>query len=231
VHQGEDIEILKNIPIRLDPDEIGKDLHMEGSEHQERIRDLVNTARPLIDAVAACRTCYIDAKFADGVTIEGTRFKSRVLRRNLDQVERVFPYVITIGEALEMRAHSSGDLLEQYCLDGIGNIALVKAQGYLEETLRSRYALGGLSRMNPGSLKDWPIEEQKSLFSVLGDAGSSLGVRLTEGLLMIPRKSLSGICFPTEVPFFSCQLCPRSRCPGRKARYDGRLAREYGLKK
>jgi len=45
---------------------------------------------------------------------------------------------------------------------------------------------------------------------------------------MIPAKSISGIYFPTEVPFFSCQLCDRKDCPGRKAVYDPKIAAEFG---
>jgi predicted transcriptional regulator len=85
--------------------------------------------------------------------------------------------------------------------------------------------------MSPGSLKDWPIEEQRALFAILGDVEGSIGVRLSESLVMIPSKSLSGIYFPTEVPFYSCQLCPRERCPSRRATYDESAARDYGIVK
>jgi len=34
----------------------------------------------------------------DSVIIGGVLFKSKVLRKHLDKVERVFPYVVTIGE-------------------------------------------------------------------------------------------------------------------------------------
>ncbi len=67
------------------------------------------------------------------------------------------------------------------------------------------------------------------MFEVLSGVESSLGVTLTEHLLMLPRKSVSGIFFPTEVTFYSCQLCPRKRCEGRKAPYDRNLAGEYGI--
>jgi len=86
-----------------------------------------------------------------------------------------------------------------------------------------------MSYMSPGSLKDWAIEEQRPLFSILGDVEVSIDVRLNENLVMIPNKSLSGIYFPTEIPFYSCQLCPRKDCPARKASYDEKLAREYGV--
>jgi hypothetical protein len=83
--------------------------------------------------------------------------------------------------------------------------------------------------MSPGSLKDWPITEQKILFSSLGDVESAVGVRLTGSFLMIPRKSVSGIYFPTEIPFLSCQLCPREKCPSRQAAYDRKLVAKYGI--
>jgi len=54
-------------------------------------------------------------------------------------------------------------------------------------------------------------------------------VILTESFLMMPRKSSSGIFFPTETPFFACQLCPREGCPARKAAYDPRKVQAYGL--
>lgn len=85
--------------------------------------------------------------------------------------------------------------------------------------------------MSPGSLADWPIEEERPLFSILKGVEVSIGVKLTENLLMIPRKSVSGIYFPTEVTFYSCQLCPRQPCEGRKAQYNEDMAREYGILK
>jgi hypothetical protein len=51
---------------------------------------------------------------------------------------------------------------------------------------------------------------------------------LTESLLMVPVKSVSGIVFANEEEFASCQLCPREDCPGRKAPYDpGLYERKY----
>jgi predicted transcriptional regulator len=40
---------------------------------------------------------------------------------------------------------------------------------------------------------------------------------------MVPSKSVSGILFPTEQTFASCQLCPREGCPSRQAPYDPAL--------
>jgi len=222
------MEKLEQISLGLDIEEVKDALRARDGA---LIQALLEVAKPLISAQAVYRVCYIEGKLEDAVIIDGIRFASRILTKNLEKVGRVFPYVITIGAGLEQKADASKDLLEKYYLDQIGNIALSKARKHLEDCLRSKFALEGLSYMSPGSLADWPIEEQQPLFSILKEAEASIGVRLTESLLMIPRKSVSGIYFPSEVTFYSCQLCPRQHCEGRKARFDANLAKEYGILK
>lgn len=197
----------------------------------ERVQTLLDGAKPLISARAAYGIAYIDKREERGVVIGGIRFVSQVLRKNLDKVGRVFPYVVTIGPDLEKKSETYADFLDRYYLDVIGNVAVTKARKVFEDHLRSTFALGGLSYMSPGSLGDWPVEEEGPLFTLLGEVEKGLGVRLTESFLMIPRKSVSGIYFPTEVTFHSCQLCPREHCEGRRAPFDEALAREYGLRK
>jgi len=220
------MEKLEAIPLSLD---IGKIKSKLRARDLKQLQTLLDMAQSLICARAIYEVCYIDERFEDAVLIDGIRFKSRVLRRNLDKVERIFPYVITIGPKLEEKADCCDDLLEKYFLDAIGNMALSKAREYLEHHLMIRFALDALSYMGPGSLADWPIEEQRSLFSLFKDGALSVGVRLTENLLMLPRKSVSGVYFPTEITFYSCQLCPRKGCEGRKAQYNEDLAKGYGL--
>jgi hypothetical protein len=102
-------------------------------------------------------------------------------------------------------------------------MALRSAMQTLSEHLEARFRPGHLSRMNPGSLTDWPIQEQRKLFALLGNPKDAIGVELTKSLIMVPLKSVSGISFPAEVDFASCQLCPRENCPGRRAPYDETL--------
>ena len=223
------MKILEYIPVNLDIEEIKRRLHIQKTGEWSQVQTLVDEAQSLISARAAYKVCYIESKLEDAVMIDGICLKSRVLRKNLNNVERIFPYVVTIGNRLEEKARACNDLLKKYYLDTIENAALTTAREYLKDQLRSRYALEGMSYMSPGSLKDWAIEEQRPLFSIIGDVEASIGVRLNENLVMIPNKSLSGIYFPTEIPFYSCQLCPRKDCPARKASYDENLAREYGV--
>jgi len=222
--------LVENVSISLDPDELIRHLRLGKHENAARlVGELLETARPLIAPRALYQIAYIDKKEDDAVEIGGWSFQSRVLRKNLDHAERVFPFVITIGGRLEEKAGSSGDLLRQYYLETIADLALLSAAAYFENYLTKHYGLSKISSMSPGSLPDWPLTEQKPLFALLGDAEAAIGVRLTESMLMIPRKSVSGIYFPTEVSFFSCQLCERERCPGRKAVFDETLKQTYGL--
>ena len=223
------MEILNNITVNLDLEEIKKRLHMEKRGDWNHVKTLVEETQSLISAKAVYKVCYIQEKTEDAIVIDGIHLKSRVLRKNLDAVERVFPYVVTIGNRLEEKARECNDLLKNYYLDTIGNVALTDVRKYLKTQLQSLYALGGMSYMSPGSLKDWAIEEQRSLFSILGNVEDLIGVRLSENFVMIPNKSLSGVYFPTEIQFYSCQLCPRKGCPTRKASYDKNMAREYGI--
>jgi hypothetical protein len=219
-------EILNAIPVQVDLPSIQKRAHFPEGE-KERLLSLIAAAHSVMAAKAVYKVSYIESRAADSVMIDGVLFRSKVLRKHLDNVERVFPYVVTAGTGVEELEKASGDALEKYYLDLIGNVAVVKAREYLKNRLAKRYALGGLSYLGPGQLKDWPLEEQRPLFSLFGDVESAVGVTLSDSLLMIPRKSLSGIYFPTEIPFMACQLCPKESCPSRKARYDEQLAREY----
>ena len=221
---------LEKIPLDLIPEKVIKQLHLnKNKDALSIVKELLEIAESLIQLKVFFKVSYISKKGEDIVEIDGQTFSSRVLRKNLDDVERVFPYIITIGKALEDKACSFGDLLKQYCLENIGDMALHSAKQYLVKHLQKQFGLEKLSSMSPGSLPDWPVTEQRPLFSLIGNTEDQIGVRLTDYMLMIPRKSISGILFPTEVTFFSCQLCPRERCPARKALYDENLKKKYGL--
>ncbi len=217
---------LESIPITLDPEDIRLKLRLRDGD---RIKPLLEGVSSLISGKALYKIAYIEEKSEDRVMIEGIEFKSRVLRKNLDQAGRVFPFVITLGPELEKEIEKTSNIVDQFYLDAVGNIALGKARKHLEDYIKTTYRIDGLSFMSPGSLKDWPLEEQKPLFSIMDNPEASIGVRLSESFLMIPKKSVSGIFFPTEVNFYNCQLCPREKCPGRKAAYNKDLAESYGV--
>ena len=221
--------IIENVQIQLDPDAVRTRLRLTRENDVQLVRSLVASVKPLLQPKVLYEICYIEEKTEEGVKVGGVRLRSKVLRKNLDKAERIFPFVITIGSKFSEGLDARADLLEKYYLDTIGNVALTQVRNQLQHHLRTTHGIEKAAFMAPGSLPDWPIEEQKPLFQLLGDVPASIGVTLTESLLMLPAKSVSGIYFPTETSFFSCQLCPRERCDSRKARYNQKLAEEYGV--
>ena len=222
------MEILRDIPLEIDREALARRIHHDPSRPGAvDLDELVAQAGGLIRLRAVYEVAFTGAKGEETVEVGGVEFRSRVLRRNLDQAHKVFPFIISAGPDLEAAASGSGDLLRQYYLEETANAALESAAGWLSGHLKARYGFGGLAAMDPGSLEDWPITEQPKLFSLFGDTERLIGVRLTDSCLMIPRKSISGIFFPSDEGFSSCELCDRVSCPGRKIPYDRAKAAAY----
>jgi hypothetical protein len=219
---GSAMETLDRIPVVLDAAEIAARLRFNPDRAGfASLDELVALAERLIRPRAVFDVAYVGTKGEGTVEVSGVTFKSPILRQNLEATNKIFPFIITVGPELERAASSQADLLRQYYLEEMANFALEKAASWLSARLEERYGLGPLSSMSPGSLEDWPITEQPKLFSIFGDTERLVGVRLTDSMLMLPRKSISGILFPSEEGFQSCQLCDRAHCPGRRAPYNG----------
>jgi hypothetical protein len=216
--------ILNDIPFQPDIAVLRERLRVkEGSRYADDLGRLAAEAQAVAKPKALFKVALVDDKGDDYVILDGVRFTSRVLRVNLEPAHRVFPYVATCGTELMEWADSLDDVLHRYWADTINELALRQAIDALNEHLVERYQPGQTATMNPGSLGEWPLREQRALFRLLGDPEAAIGVQLTKSCLMVPNKSVSGIQFPTEEGFASCQLCPREDCSGRRAPYDPEL--------
>jgi hypothetical protein len=224
--------ILHQIPFQIDTESLKKKLRIkEESPHLTDLMRLVDEAEKIGRPKALYKMAFIDNKGEDFVIVDGIRLKSRVLRVNLELAQRIFPYVVTCGMELEEWSNGIEDVLKRFWADAIKEMVMRSAHTLMEDHLMDHLRPGKLSRMSPGSLVDWPIQEQLPLFEILGNTRDTIGVHLTESLLMIPTKSVSGIRFPTEESFESCQLCPREECPNRRAPYDPDLYEKKFSKK
>ncbi|MCK4222447.1 MAG: vitamin B12 dependent methionine synthase [Dehalococcoidia bacterium] len=224
------MEVLDEIPVSLDAEMVLKHLHLrkESKSIEKNVQELVEIVVPIARPKAVYEVSYVDHKHESSVDIHGIMFTSRVLRVNLDEVQRAFPYVATCGRELEGITVPSEDFMRYYCLDAIKGMVMNTARNHLKTYLTKKFALGQVSSMAPGSLEDWPITQQRELFSIFGSVEDLIGVKLTESFLMLPLKSVSGIYFPTQIRFESCQLCAREACSGRRAPYDPDLVVKYG---
>lgn len=199
------------------------------SEHR-----LQPTDRELVDELfAEAESCagpiggYLDLAPEDctqnSICLNGERLHSKLLASHLADQEKVFPFVVTCGLELSAWVDSKNDLIESYLAHALAEQGTHLAAEALRQDIETMYGLENLSRMQPGSLPDWPLEQQEPLFRVLGHMAKKLQVTLTSSCLMLPTTSLSGIFFQDPEGFISCQFCTR-KCPRRKAAFDPKRA-------
>lgn len=220
------MEILKDFNIEIDTPLLMKKLRIEqSSEDKLEFGKLVRQALAIANPKALYLEGFIESKGDDFVVINGVNFTSRVLRKNLDNVEKVFVYIATCGVELDLVKFDQQEFLKEYWWDTIKNYFLKAATNMLMEYIKKRYMLNKTAIMVPGGGESgvWNIEQQKQLFSLFGNVEKLIGVRLTGTCLMIPNKSVSGILFQTEKDYSGCKLCKRQNCPGRIAEFDEQL--------
>jgi len=219
------------VDAELNRDALVRQLRIKpGSPMLKDMDDMAAAALNLAIPKALIKPVFITQNHHDGVELDGVKFTSRVLCMNLAEVQRAFAYVVTAGVELDEWAKGFSDILLQYWADRMQQLLLASALKNVMQHLKDSFALTNLSSMSPGRLEDWPIEEQKPLFALLGGKEREIGVQLTESCLMLPAKTVSGLAYASEASFESCQLCPRPVCEGRKAAYQPELAeKKYHL--
>ncbi|MEA3349228.1 MAG: vitamin B12 dependent methionine synthase [Chloroflexota bacterium] len=216
--------VLNDIAFQPTPKDIQHVLDTKvGQSSADAITRMIGEVQGFAKPKAMYRVVSCEAVGDDRVKLDGQLFNSRVLRVNLDEVHRAFPFVATCGEELQAWMDSIDNILDNYYADVINGMALDAARNSLGVHLEERYRLGRTACMHPGSLEDWPIQAQRPLFALIGNPEESIGVRLLDSLLMHPGQSVSGIHFQTESDFKSCQMCPREKCPNRMSPYDEEL--------
>ncbi|MBU0992748.1 MAG: hypothetical protein KJ737_09680 [Proteobacteria bacterium] len=217
------MKILSEIPFTLEVGKLSDEYKIRpGTELARRFTDLAREVQATGNPKVMYKVSYIDEKGEDTVKIDDTLFTSLALKKNLDQVKRVFPYIATCGTEVDNIKIDKGDMLKSFWMFNLKGILLQSAIIHLFEHIDKHYKTGKLSSMNPGSGDEvvWPIVQQKNLFSLFKDVKAGIGVGITDSSLLVPETSLIGIIFQTEIDFQSCQLCHRENCPQRRTSFD-----------
>ncbi|MES0324288.1 MAG: hypothetical protein ABUK18_00205 [Candidatus Bathyarchaeia archaeon] len=189
---GDQVKVIENIPIKLDSDDLVKGLRIRRNVEyiKDKLDSLIEAITPVMNPKALYSISFVDKIEGDQVTIGDTVFTSKVVRMNLEQVGRVFPYIVTAGSELddvELSKRQSAMLLDQ-----VKTVVVSKAYQYLRTHLAEKYGIKKLSSVAPGRLDEWPLTQQRELFSLFGDNVDRIGVRLTKTCLMVPVKTVSG---------------------------------------
>lgn len=137
--------------------------------------------------------------------------------------EQVVVFVVSAGGAISERsrvAANSGNVLEAWALDALGSYAAEASANALSRYFEQRLCAPGAvsQRYSPGYC-GMGLSEQSALFQLVDAA--SIGVSLSETLLMQPLKSVSGILGIGPPGAFAaalspCELCQLKNCSMRR---------------
>lgn len=188
----------------------------------EELEDIIGEVKRIGKPKALYKVSFIEAKGDDTVKFDGVTFRSRTLRKNLDEIERVFPFMVTCGIEIDGIDTGQGDSEKEKWINGIKGALVMASIYFLMDHIAEKYKLPKLSYMGPGQgdASMWPYEQLWELYSICGNTEELIGVSLTESLIMEPLASAAGMFFPAEVDFQSCRLCHREACDFRKAPFD-----------
>jgi len=187
------------------------------------IHEYLENAHHIIEPSYLCIIRDIKSVQGNRCVVEGPIiFKSEVVARLLDQCEKVAVFLATVGNNLEemvCRLTDDNLMLQATVLDAIGSVAVENLADYVQLRVEKVARAQGLytsRRFSPGYC-DWDVRQQKRLFRAVN--GDSIGVRLTDGCLMLPRKSISGLIGigSCEAENYNpCPSCDKYDCVGRR---------------
>ncbi len=215
--------IFEEIPFQLTLEQLSASPHLYGAEPDDYTLELWEQAMTLVKPKAAVMLTDVQ-KDAEGkvCAVGGQDMSGPLMDHSLGKLNRAFVYVASCG--MEVLALGEDDPMANAALLPVRMMALGAAIGYVHQQVQERFQTGKLAALNPGSLPEWPLTEQKKVFAILGDAPEKIGVRLTPSCFMFPTESSSGILFETEHEYRNCMICTRLDCVGRQAPYDKELA-------
>jgi hypothetical protein len=189
------------------------------------VNDYIENYQDLLSPAYSYMFCNIESVKGNCVDLgDSIILKSKIIAKLSERCHKMAVFALTLGSHLEdMVAHLAehGLVLQATVLDAIGSGATEKLAVHLEEKIKRIVNAGGLitsQRFSPGYC-DWEVGQQEMIFKAMN--GDTAGIRLTESLLMMPRKSISGI-IGIGLPgngienYNPCNTCKKKDCPGRR---------------
>lgn len=223
---------IRNIPFNIAKKDVLQGLGMGARPNvRPEIDQLIDevlknsTIISLIQPALVYKIIYINSIQGDECILQnGIVFKGETIPRVFPNAKALVVAVATIGPQLEDKVtelFKQGQRLKGLIVDAIGSSATENIRFAMRDVLDKEAKKLGFtlsSPVSPGGTR-WPITEQFKLFKLVH--AESIGVRLTETAMMVPRKSSSmvmglGENMPTWSATERCDMCPRGAdCPYR----------------
>ncbi|MEW5735966.1 MAG: vitamin B12 dependent-methionine synthase activation domain-containing protein [Thermodesulfobacteriota bacterium] len=201
----------------------------EGASPAGRVLESLSRAEKMLRELMRPRAAvrYVRLAFRGGEApgfglAGGLVFNSRLITAPLSAGCAWAFFAVTIGgEASEISAKTcDSDFLLSFLLDTTASCFAESLADLLQEKLAEKAAEKGLAtgwRFSPGYC-DWELAENRDLLSAVG--AEQIGIRLTDGGMMVPQKSVSGVMgfgLPgSGVEKSPCVKCRNASCTHRR---------------
>lgn len=194
------METWTDFDLTLNVDDILRGEGMDPTSARAKRPALINAATEAVQAgpdkikpAAAIHAVKVLEHRHERILLEGGAVLSGPLAaRHLAGAERIAAVVCTIGPELEAFAAKQEDMILALALDGLGNAAVTLVGQQVCERIAGRLQAEGLMMSTPLSpgVPEWSVEVGQPQIFALTDPAAA-GVYLTEGGMMIPKKSIS----------------------------------------
>ena len=187
------------------------------------VNNYIENAHQLIEPRYSYAIRNIESAQESRVNLEDlVVFESEVIARLLERAQTVAVFTLTIGSHLETtvaQLADDGRILQAAVLDAVGSSIVEKLADFVQGKISEIAHAQGLvvsRRFSPGYC-DWDVGQQKMVFRAM--RGDYAGIQLTDGCLMMPRKSISGIIALGNIEvenYNPCTACDKKDCVGRR---------------
>jgi hypothetical protein len=213
----ENFFVFNPIRIKINPNEVIKQL---GYSHTDGISPKI---RNRVEQEAAQALLIIEPKGAFTIL---DKSKQRVFSL-FAGAEKIVLALATIGPSIGLRAKKLIETQQSargLIIDSVGTVAAERTADFIERRIHRHFTCFGWNvsrRYSPGYC-GWDVTAQKDIFEHFPD---TLGIKLTDGCLMVPEKSLSFVSLLSkgsdlsEIKIGNCRDCMQERCPYRLQPY------------
>lgn len=196
--------LTKDIPVKIPREDVLRLLkHTKtATVIDEKTSNLINKLIELGKGLCEPKAIYADYSVKTvgehSVVLEESGFDilGKSSAHHLWNAKKVTLFVVTIGQKIERQIDEftkNANISNAAILDAVGSAAIESCVNFLNDIIDTKAKEAGyktIRRFSPG-YGDWELKEQKGLLNQLN--ASRIGVTLTNGFLMQPEKSVSGV--------------------------------------
>jgi hypothetical protein len=184
--------IFEHIPVSFDRDRLMEENKIKpDTDLAEDFLGVIEAAEGALRCKAVLKLTEMSGAGENSVVLDGIEFKSGSVAGRLRGKKYIFLYVMTVGTEIDGCEDANypvlGDIVRQAALD--------ISMKYTLDYIKDNFGCADASFINPGTLEDWPVELNKTIFEMIGNITELTGAVMTAGGFMKPWYSSAGIIF------------------------------------